>query len=321
MSDYETQKAANEYTDKLAQARRLAEESPTRLVSDAFIAGVEWARAQWPITPRTAEEAKPEDFGQALGLMWADLGKKLEEVSIWCGSLEGQANRIQRETQEAIGTLGEGMAEILKTGKEILWLSKHPYHVVNDRVPMSTESLLAEFQSVRDHVVDVGQKVEAVISLVDDLDELIRSEDGEAEPLTAEELGVFKEGVDEAYRPAVGMFGIGGDAAMASTHRPERMHFPDRVAAAVARELYDETDVVTPLRPVVIGVDIGSPDGDETVMIAQDGEGRMHPITPPGWAGKIRDVFIHNNQLFVQCEAGLFAHFGGKTLTPLEFGA
>lgn len=250
MSDIEIRKAANEYWSATLLEKSDGLDSYHLGVLDAFAAGVKWARAQWPITPRTAEEAKPEDFGQALGLMWADLGKKLEEVSIWCGALEGQANRIDREQRAMI--------------------------------------------------VDVGQKVEAVISLVDDLDELIRSEVGEA-------IEVARE--DEAYRPAVGMFGIGGDASVVS--------FVPK--ASDARDYEERPE--KPLRPGVMGVDPASPDGDETVMIAQDGEGRMHPITPPGWAGKIRDVFIHNNQLFVQCEAGLFAHFGGKTLTPLEFGA
>lgn len=204
MSDYEVHKAANEYVDRSfpKDAKAL---KPAGLMNDAFCAGVEWARAQWPITPRTAEEAKPSDFGDAIGLMWRDLGKKLDELSIWCGSLEGQANRIQRETAKAIGeefgevankigTLGEGMAEMLSLSK----------------------GTQARFHDQERVLRDVGQKVEAVISLVDDLDELIRSEDGEAEPLTAEGLEAFKEGVDEAYRPAVGMFGIGGDASVVS---------------------------------------------------------------------------------------------------------
>lgn len=280
-TDFELNRAANNYAAG-------PEVKGGAWSATAFIAGAEWARAQWPITPRTAEEAKPSDFGDAIGLMWGDLGKKLDELSIWCGALEGQANRIQRETQEAIGTLGEGMAELLQRP------------VVRIEPAMSAESLLAEFQSVRDQIfkaqsigVDVGQKVEAVISLVDDLDELIRSEDDkpeEARPDIGEMMDILE--TDEAHRPAVGMFGIGGDAS-----------------------------VVTPLRPVVMGVDPASPDDDATVASVRDAEGRTHPLMPPRWAGSILDVFIHNNQLYVRCERAVFVHFGGQHLIPMQFGA
>lgn len=243
--DYSIQNAANDYRIGRYKPVGVAPQYCAEDIDAAFIAGVEWARAQWPITPRTAEEAKPSDFGDALGLMWRDLGKKLDELSIWCGALEGQANRIDREQRAMI--------------------------------------------------VDVGQKVEAVISLVDDLDELIRSEGGEAIEVAREDEE------DEAYRPAVGMFGIGGDAS---------------VVSMVPREPVKD-------RPglVHVGVDPASPDDDATVASVRDAEGRTHPLMPPRWAGAILDVFIHNNQLYVRCERAVFVHFGGQHLIPMQFGA
>lgn len=172
MSDVEIRKAADEYWSATLIEKSDGLDSYHLGVLDAFEAGVKWARAQWPITPRTAEEAGPSDMelllkqsgdhGAAIGRMWEAMNKKLDELSIWCGALEGQANRIDREQRAMI--------------------------------------------------VDVGQKVEAVISLVDDLDELIRSEGGEAIEVAREDEE------DEAYRPAVGMFGIGGDASVVSLH-------------------------------------------------------------------------------------------------------
>lgn len=185
--EYTANKAAADYSSRHVKVVGLIGEAQTSIVAErAFAAGAEWARAQWPITPRTAEEAKPADFGQSLGLMWADLGKKLDELSIWCGALEGQANRIDREQRAMI--------------------------------------------------VDVGQKVEAVISLVDDLDELIRSEDGEAIEVAREDEA------DEAYRPAVGMFGIGGDASVASIKPGLHVVEPCPIEEEQA-EMYDGADV------------------------------------------------------------------------------